>query len=53
MNEMPETEVHIVESQEKPPGVGEPGVPPIVPAVANALFAATGQRARRLPLRLA
>lgn len=53
MNEMPETEVHIVESQEKPTGVGEPGVPPIAPAVANALFAATGQRVRKLPLRLA
>ncbi len=53
MNAMPKTEVHIVESQEKPTGVGEPGVPPIAPAVANALFAATGQRLRKLPLRLA
>lgn len=53
MNDMPRVEVHIVESQEKPTGVGEPGVPPIAPAVANALFAATGQRLRKLPLRLA
>jgi len=51
--EMPVVEVHIVPSTEKPSGVGEPGVPPIAPAVANALFAATGQRLRRLPVRLA
>ena len=53
MNEMPEIEVHIVESSEKSGGVGEPGTPPIAPAVANALFAATGKRLRELPLRLA
>ncbi len=53
MNEMPKVEVYIVESKEKPTGVGEPGVPPIAPAVANALFDATGQRLRKLPLRLA
>lgn len=46
---MPEVEVHIVPSGEPPSGVGEPGVPPIAPAVANALFAATGRRFRRLP----
>jgi len=51
--EMPAVEVHIVESAEKPTGVGEPAVPVIAPALANALFAATGQRLRRLPLRLA
>jgi isoquinoline 1-oxidoreductase beta subunit len=51
--EMPVVEVHIVPSTERPSGVGEPGVPPIAPAVANALFAATGKRLRRLPLRLA
>jgi isoquinoline 1-oxidoreductase beta subunit len=53
MNEMPVVEVHIVPSGEPPSGVGEPGVPPIAPAVANAVFAATGKRLRRLPLRLA
>lgn len=53
IGEMPQIEVHIVESAEKPTGVGEPGVPVIAPAVANALFAATGQRLRNLPLRLA
>lgn len=49
MNEMPQVEVHIVPSSANPTGVGEPGVPPIAPAVANALFAATGKRLRRLP----
>jgi isoquinoline 1-oxidoreductase beta subunit len=51
MAEMPEVEVHLVASDAPPGGVGEPGLPPIAPAVANALFAATGRRARRLPLR--
>ena len=49
---MPKVEVYIVPSAEKPTGVGEPGVPPIAPAVANAIFAATGQRLRNLPLKL-
>ncbi|MCW3480338.1 xanthine dehydrogenase family protein molybdopterin-binding subunit [Neisseriaceae bacterium JH1-16] len=49
INEMPAVEVHIVPSAEKPTGVGEPGVPPIAPAVANAVFAATGHRIRTLP----
>jgi isoquinoline 1-oxidoreductase beta subunit len=53
LHEAPVVEVHIVPSAEPPSGVGEPGVPPIAPAVANAVFAATGQRLRRLPLRLA
>ena len=53
INEMPKIDVHIVTSTEKPTGVGEPGVPPIAPAVANALAAATGQRVRNLPLKLA
>jgi isoquinoline 1-oxidoreductase subunit beta len=53
MNEMPAVEVHIVPSTERPTGVGEPGVPPIAPAVANALAAATGKRLRKLPLSLA
>jgi isoquinoline 1-oxidoreductase beta subunit len=51
-SEMPDVEVHIVPRQDEPGGVGEPGVPPIAPAVANAVFAATGRRIRRLPLRL-
>ena len=50
MNEMPEIEVYIVPSSEKMGGAGEPGVPPIAPAVANAVFAATGKRIRRLPI---
>ncbi len=50
MNEMPEVEVHIVKSQELPGGVGEPGVPPIAPAVANAVYNATGIRLRKLPM---
>lgn len=53
INEMPKVEVHIVPSLEKPTGVGEPGVPPIAPAVANALAMATGKRLRNLPLVLA
>ncbi len=52
MNEMPQVEVHIVESNEAPTGVGEPGVPPIGPAVANALFKVTGKRIRKLPIKL-
>jgi isoquinoline 1-oxidoreductase beta subunit len=50
MNEAPKIEVHLVKGQEKPGGIGEPGVPPIAPAVANAVFAATGVRFRELPL---
>ena len=52
LNEMPLVEVHIVPSSEKPGGVGEAGVPPTAPAVANAVFALTGQRLRELPLQL-
>ncbi|MFT3790893.1 MAG: xanthine dehydrogenase family protein molybdopterin-binding subunit [Rudaea sp.] len=52
-NEMPKVEVHIVPSTDNMGGVGEPGTPPIAPAVANAVFAATGQRLRKLPLKLA
>jgi len=54
MADCPKIEVHIVESGwEHLGGVGEPGTPPIAPAVANAVFAATGQRLRKLPIRLA
>jgi isoquinoline 1-oxidoreductase beta subunit len=49
MNEMPKVEVHIVASTEPPTGVGEPGVAPVGPAVANAIFAATGKRAHVFP----
>jgi len=46
----PDTRIHLVSSEAPPAGVGEPGVPPIAPAVANAIFAATGKRFRELPL---
>ncbi|MDO9598999.1 MAG: xanthine dehydrogenase family protein molybdopterin-binding subunit [Azoarcus sp.] len=49
MEEMPRVEVHIVPSAENPGGIGEPGTPPIAPAVANAIYAATGKRLRALP----
>jgi isoquinoline 1-oxidoreductase beta subunit len=49
ISEMPKVEVHIAPSEAAPTGVGEPGVPPLAPAVANALFAATGKRLRKLP----
>lgn len=52
INQMPEVEVHIVQSAEAPSGVGEPATPVIAPAVANAIAAATGKRLRDLPLRL-
>ncbi|GAA0549615.1 xanthine dehydrogenase family protein molybdopterin-binding subunit [Chitinophaga japonensis] len=50
MQETPVIEVHIVQSTDKMGGTGEPGVPPVAPALANALFAATGKRIRKLPL---
>jgi isoquinoline 1-oxidoreductase beta subunit len=53
MNECPAIETEIIAGSDRPGGVGEPGTPPIAPAVANALFALTGQRLRSLPLKLA
>ena len=52
INECPEIETHIAESNEKSGGIGEPGVPCAAPAIANAVFAVTGKRVRRLPIRL-
>ena len=51
INEMPAVDVHIVPSTEVPTGIGEPGLPPTAPAVANAIFAVTGKRVRKLPIR--
>jgi isoquinoline 1-oxidoreductase beta subunit len=53
MKEMPKVEVHVVASSDPPHGMGEPGVPPLAPAVANAVFQATGTRLRSMPLALA
>jgi isoquinoline 1-oxidoreductase beta subunit len=50
MKDMPKVEVYIVPSTEKMGGVGEPGLPPVAPAVTNAIFAATGKRIRSLPI---
>ena len=50
MAEMPRVEVHILPSREAPGGIGEPGTPPLAPAVVNAIFAATGKRLRTLPI---
>lgn len=52
INECPEIETYIVESKEKAGGIGEPGVPCAAPAIANAIFAVTGKRVRRLPIRM-
>jgi len=53
MNEMPAIEVHLVRNFEKPGGIGEPGTAATAPALANAIFAATGKRIRQLPLQKA
>jgi isoquinoline 1-oxidoreductase beta subunit len=50
IDEMPKVEVHIAASTEAPGGIGEPGLPPLAPALANAIFAATGKRLRKLPI---
>jgi isoquinoline 1-oxidoreductase subunit beta len=52
INEMPKTEVHIIQNQEAPSGVGEPGLPPIAPALCNAIFNLTGKRVRTLPFEI-
>lgn len=51
IHEMPSVDVHLVPSAAPPTGVGEPGVPPVAPALCNALFRLTGKRVRRLPIR--
>jgi isoquinoline 1-oxidoreductase beta subunit len=53
MNDMPQVEVHVVPSNDPPTGLGEPGLPPLAPAFANALFKLTGKRLRKLPFDLA
>jgi isoquinoline 1-oxidoreductase beta subunit len=53
LDEMPQVDVHIVSSRENPGGIGEPGVPPIAPAVVNAVFALTGKPVRSIPIHLA
>jgi isoquinoline 1-oxidoreductase beta subunit len=52
ISEAPPIEVHLVKSNDDPGGMGEPGLPPLAPAIANAIFAASGQRLRKLPFQL-
>jgi isoquinoline 1-oxidoreductase beta subunit len=52
MTDIPEIEVHVMDNDEKPGGVGEPGLPPFAPALANAIFDLTGMRIRKLPIDL-
>jgi len=51
MSEAPAIDVHLVSSSEAPGGVGEPGTSAVIPAVTNAIFAATGRRIRKLPVK--
>ena len=52
INEMPRIEIHLIENEAAPGGVGEPGLPPLAPALCNAIFSATGKRFRKLPIDL-
>ena len=53
IGDCPEIQVELVESEELPAGVGEPGVPPVAPALVNAIYSASGKRVRKLPIDLA
>ena len=52
INEAPPIEVHLITNREDPGGMGEPALPPLAPAVANAIFAASGQRLRKMPFQM-